>query len=113
MSVLVGTSGWVYDSWAERFYPKGLGRGRWLAYYAEHFPTVEVNGTFYRLPTIKAVEGWRRQVPEGFHFVVKGSRYITHMKRLANLDGGVDRFFERLVPLGPTLSVVLWQLPPT
>jgi uncharacterized protein YecE (DUF72 family) len=113
MGVLIGTSGWVYDDWSGRFYPKGLARRGWLSYYAEHFQTVEINGTFYRLPSVKAVAGWRSQVPEGFRFVVKGSRYITHMKRLTNLGDGLNRFFDRLVPLGSMLAVVLWQLPPT
>jgi uncharacterized protein YecE (DUF72 family) len=113
MSVLVGTSGWVYRDWAGRFYPQGLPPRRWLEHYAADFPTVEVNGTFYGLPSLKTVAGWRERVPDSFQFVVKGSRFITHLKRLANLGDAVTRLFERLTPLGPTLAVVLWQLPPT
>jgi uncharacterized protein YecE (DUF72 family) len=109
--VLVGTSGWVYPDWAGRLY-RGTPKSRWLECYAENFPTVEVNATFYRLPTVKAVTHWRDQTPPGFRFVVKGSRYLTHLKRLTDTTDGVQRFFERVEPLGDRLDVVLWQLPP-
>jgi uncharacterized protein YecE (DUF72 family) len=109
--VLVGTSGWVYPDWAERFY-RGVPKTRWLQHYAERFPTVEVNATFYRLPTVRAVTRWREQVPSHFRFVVKGSRYLTHMKRLTDTTDGLRRFFERVEPLGECLDTVLWQLPP-
>ena len=109
--VVVGTSGWVYPDWAGRLY-RGVPKSRWLEHYAERFPTVEVNATFYRLPTTRAVSHWREQVPPGFRFVVKGSRYLTHMKRLTDTDEGMKRFFERVEPLGACLDTVLWQLPP-
>jgi uncharacterized protein YecE (DUF72 family) len=109
--VLVGTSGWVYSDWAGRLY-RDVPRSRWLQRYAEVFATVEVNATFYRLPTVRAVSSWRTQVPPHFRFVVKGSRYLTHMKRLTDRGDGVRRFFERLEPLGECLDTVLWQLPP-
>ena len=109
--ILVGTSGWVYPDWAERFYA-GVPRTQWLRHYAERFPTVEVNATFYRLPSVRAVTHWREQVPAGFRFVVKGSRYLTHVKRLTDTDEGLRRFFERVEPLGDCLDTVLWQLPP-
>ena len=109
--VLVGTSGWVYRDWAATMY-RGIPRSRWLEHYAETFPTVEVNSTFYRLPSIRAVTAWRAQVPAGFRFVVKGSRYLTHMKRLTDTTDGLLRFFERLEPLADCLDTVLWQLPP-
>jgi len=112
VGVLVGTSGWSYDDWSSRFYA-GVVRPKWLAHYASTFPTVEVNNTFYRLPTSRAVAAWRYQTPDVFRFVVKGSRYLTHMKRLTDTTTGVSRFFERLKPLGPKLDTVLWQLPPT
>ncbi len=112
-TILVGTSGWSYDDWAGRFYPRGLSRTNWLSHYAREFATVEVNNTFYRLVSPTAVKRWRTQVPDDFRFVVKGSRYITHMKRLHDTEAATRRFFEPLEPLGATLSVVLWQLPPT
>jgi uncharacterized protein YecE (DUF72 family) len=109
--VRVGTSGWVYPDWAGRLYA-GVPRARWLEHYAGRFPTVEVNATFYRLPSVKAVARWRESVPAGFRFVVKGSRYLTHIKRLTDTTEGLRRFFERVEPLGPCLDTVLWQLPP-
>jgi uncharacterized protein YecE (DUF72 family) len=108
----LGTSGWVYDHWRRVFYPKGLPAKRWLSHYASVFPTVELNATFYRLPTPAAVDGWREGTPRGFRFAAKGSRYLTHMKRLKDPGPGIDRYFELILRLGRKLSVVLWQLPP-
>ncbi len=111
--VHIGCSGWNYKDWRERFYPKGLPAREWLEYYAKAFDTVEVNSTFYRLPTRSAVEGWTRQSPRGFVFAVKASRYLTHVKRLTDLDQGVTRYYERIEPLieAKKLGPVLWQLP--
>ena len=113
--VRVGCSGWNYPHWRERVYPKGIPQRRWLAHYATLFDTVEVNNTFYRLPKRHAVAAWVEETPEGFVFAVKASRYLTHMKRLTDLDRGVQRFFERIEPLvdSPKLGAVLWQLPET
>ena len=109
----MGCSGWVYPHWRERLYPKGLPQRRWLSCYAAHFDTVEVNSTFYRLASPSAVEAWLEQSPDGFIFAVKASRYLTHVKRLAMLDTGIKRFYERLGPLTRTkkFGPVLWQLP--
>jgi uncharacterized protein YecE (DUF72 family) len=87
---------------------------RWLELYGERFDTVEVNATFYRLPTRKAVTAWVERTPEGFAFAVKASRYLTHVKRLRDLGPGIKRFLERLEPLldSPKLGPLLWQLPP-
>jgi uncharacterized protein YecE (DUF72 family) len=113
-SVRIGCSGWNYQHWRERVYPKGCPPARWLEYYATLFDTVEVNNTFYRLPRRDAVARWVEQTPEGFCFAVKMSRYITHLKRLTDLEGGLARFYERIEPLArsPKLGPVLWQLPP-
>ena len=112
--VHVGCSGWNYAAWRERFYPKGLPANRWLEHYAQHFSTVEVNSTFYRLAKPEAVARWATQVPDDFIFSVKASRYLTHIKRLAKLDEGVKRFFATVEPLveAGKLGPVLWQLPP-
>jgi uncharacterized protein YecE (DUF72 family) len=112
--VLVGCSGWNYAHWRERVYPEGCPPSRWLQHYATLFDTVEVNATFYRLPTEKSVARWVEQTPPGFCFAVKGSRYLTHIKRLTDLGGGLERFYERIEPLArsPKLGPVLWQLPP-
>jgi uncharacterized protein YecE (DUF72 family) len=112
-SVRVGCSGWVYPHWRERLYPKGLPQRQWLPYYAEHFDTVEINNTFYRLPKPSAVEGWVEQSPPGFTFAVKASRYLTHIKRLKTLDPYVERFYEPLEALTKSekFGPLLWQFP--
>src|SRR4051812_41910813 len=112
MAIHLGTSGYVYDHWKGIFYPQGLAQSRWLEFYAQHFDTVEMNNTFYRLPTPEAVEGWRRATPPSFRFACKGSRFLTHMKRLTDTETGLDNFFSRVEHLGRKLWVVLWQLPP-
>ena len=112
--VRVGASGWNYRHWKEPFY-EGRPARAWLENYARHFDTVEVNATFYRLPAVKAVQGWVDQTPDGFVFSVKASRYLTHVRRLRDLAPGLERFYERLEPLvgTPKLGPVLWQLPGT
>ena len=112
MEVRVGCSGWNYRSWKEPVYG-GAPTRRWLELYAQLFDTVEVNATFYRLPTTKAVAGWVAQVPDDFVFAVKGSRYLTHIRRLRDLGAGLERFYACIEPLvrSPKLGPVLWQLP--
>jgi len=112
--VRVGCSGWNYPSWREPVYEKRPAR-IWLEHYATLFDTVEVNATFYRLPRRDAVARWVEQTPDGFLFAVKMSRYITHVKRLTDLDLGIRRFYDRIDPLvrSPKLGPVLWQLPAT
>jgi uncharacterized protein YecE (DUF72 family) len=109
----VGCSGWNYQHWRGTVYPPGLPPRRWLAHYATLFDTVEVNSTFYRLASPRAVASWVEETPEDFVFAVKASRYLTHMKRLRDIGAGIARFYERLEPLvaSPKLGPVLWQLP--
>jgi uncharacterized protein YecE (DUF72 family) len=111
--IRIGCSGWNYADWRGRVYPKGCPTSRWLEHYATLFDTVEVNSTFYRLARREAVARWVEQVPEGFVFAVKASRYLTHMKRLTDMAQGVERFYERIEPLveSPHMGPVLWQLP--
>ena len=113
--VRIGCSGWNYPHWRERVYPKGLPQRRWLEHYASLFDTVEINNTFYRLPRREAVASWVAETPADFVFAVKASRYLTHVKRLQDLDRGVERFYERIEPLvrSAKMGPVLWQLPPT
>ncbi len=111
--VLIGCSGWNYDDWRGRFYPQAEPRRRWLELYADRFDTVEVNATFYRLPSRDAVAAWARQTPEQFTFAIKASRYLTHIKRLRGVREGISLFYERLEPLIEVSKVgpILWQLP--
>jgi uncharacterized protein YecE (DUF72 family) len=113
--VHIGCSGWNYAHWRnDVFYPPRLPAREWLAFYARHFGTVEVNATFYRLPKRSAVEGWVEQTPPGFVMAVKASRYLTHVKRLAGLQESLEVLLDRLSPLvdSPKLGPLLWQLPP-
>lgn len=108
----IGTSGWQYDSWRRRFYPKDLPQAQWLPFYAERFETVEVNNTFYRLPKRETFVRWREVTPPGFLVTVKASRFITHIKRLKEPADSVRMFYERAEGLGDKLGPVLFQLPP-
>ena len=111
--IYVGTSGWQYASWKNgAFYPKGLPQRAWLDHYVTRFPTVELNNSFYQLPKEATFEKWSRQVPEGFVFVVKASRYITHIRRLRDATDSVALFWSRAVLLGDRLGPILFQLPP-
>ena len=103
----------MYDDWRGRVYPEKLAKRRWLEAYAEHFDTVEVNSTFYRLAQRDAVAGWVSQTPDGFEFAVKASRYLTHVRRLVDIGDGIKRFYEPLQPMieARRLGPVLWQLP--
>jgi len=109
----VGCSGWNYRSWRGRFYPDDLPASKWLAFYAAHFDTVEINNSFYRLPERATFEEWRAQVPTSFLFAVKASRFLTHMKRLLDPEEPLARLFDRLSGLGRRAGPVLYQLPPT
>ena len=110
--IWVGTSGWQYASWKDRFYPKGVPQRAWLESYASRFRVVEVNNSFYMLPKEATFDRWREATPEGFLFVVKASRYITHIRRLRDAKDSVDLFWSRASRLGPKLGPVLFQLPP-
>ena len=110
--VRIGTSGWHYPHWKGRFYPAGLRPAEQLAHYARTFDTVEVNNSFYKLPTAAAVTTWRASVPAAFTFAVKASRYLTHMKKLADPAEPLARFLPVVEGLGPQLGPILFQLPP-
>ena len=111
--IRIGCSGWNYAPWRASFYPKGLATSRWLEHYASVFDTVEVNTTFYRLVKRESVERWVTQTPPDFCFAVKSSRYLTHIKRLTDMERGVQRLVEPLAPLteGGRMGPMLWQLP--
>jgi uncharacterized protein YecE (DUF72 family) len=111
--VRIGCSGWNYASWRETFYPPRVPARRWLEHYATVFDTVEINATFYRLAKPDAVANWVRQTPPDFVFAAKSSRFLTHMKRLTDMDQGVRRYYDSIAPLAesPKLGPILWQLP--
>ncbi len=112
-AAFVGTSGFIYPHWGGGvFYPEDLPQRRWLEYYTEYFDTVELNVAFYRLPTEEAFKSWHKRTPEGFAFALKGSRFITHIKRLKDCQEPLKLYFERARLLKEKLSAVLWQLPP-
>jgi len=112
--IWIGTSGWVYPHWIERFYPPDLPMQDWLAYYARYFPTVEINRSFYRLPTYDQFRAWAEQTSShpGFLFSIKASRYITHMKKLKDPQQGISRLMAAASGLGKQLGPFLYQLPP-
>ena len=108
----VGTSGWHYEHWRGRFYPVDLPKSKWLEFYARSFSTVELNNSFYHLPSEKAFANWRDSSPEGFVYAVKVSRFITHIKKLRNVEEALEKFLERAKLLGEKLGPLLYQLPP-
>jgi uncharacterized protein YecE (DUF72 family) len=108
----IGTSGWHYRHWYGHFYPEKLPAAKMLEFYASHFDTVELNNTFYRLPTENGVKNWRTTAPDDFCFAAKGSRFLTHMKKLKDPEIGIGRFFERVERLEPRLGPIVFQLPP-
>lgn len=110
--LFIGTSGWQYRDWRGAFYPEKLPQRLWLDYYAQRFPTAEVNNTFYRLPEKKAFETWAETVPADFRMAAKMSRYLTHIKRLKEPAEPVQRFLDRSAGLDGRLGPVLLQLPP-
>ena len=112
--ILVGTSGYNYPEWKGSFYPADLAASKMLPYYARKFRTVEINYTFYRMPTSKIVTGWAAQVPEDFKFTLKAPKRITHDKRLraAEVADSVRTFVSVAGELGPRLAALLFQLPP-
>ena len=112
MRVLVGTSGYAYKEWKGPFYPADLPDERMLEYYGRHLRAVEINNTFYRMPSSQVVEHWAESVPQGFAFSIKASRRITHMGRLKNVADSVSYLFDKTALLGDKLGCVLFQLPP-
>ena len=111
-SIHVGCSGWIYPHWRGRFYPARLPESQWFAYYACTFATVEINNSFYRLPSAAAVAHWRVQAPAHFLYAVKANRYLTHMKKLRDPEDALRLFIERVRGLKEHLGPLLYQLPP-
>jgi uncharacterized protein YecE (DUF72 family) len=112
MEMRAGTSGYSYKEWSGSFYPEKLPAREMLAFYAQRLPAVEINNTFYRLPSANVVESWGAQVPAGFRFAVKASQRITHRKRLREADDETAYLLRTVAALGEKLGVMLFQLPP-
>ncbi len=110
--VYIGCSGFMYNDWRGTFYPEKLPKNKWFNFYQGVFDTVELNVTFYRLPKTTTFIKWHDESPDEFKFSIKGSRFITHIKRFKEIEEPVNRFFESASCLKDKLSVVLWQLPP-
>ncbi|HKP46031.1 MAG TPA: DUF72 domain-containing protein [Pyrinomonadaceae bacterium] len=108
----IGTSGWHYKHWLGLFYPEKLPAGKMFAFYAQHFDTVEINNSFYNLPLPTTFDSWRDNSPPKFLYAVKGSRFITHMKKLKDPASSSEKFFANVARLEPKLGPILFQLPP-
>ncbi|MCK9270563.1 MAG: DUF72 domain-containing protein [Bacteroidales bacterium] len=113
MDQFIGCSGFMYKHWIGNFYPPELPQQQWLEYYAARYNTVEINSSFYNLPRAGTLRRWHSRVPEHFRFTLKGSRYITHLKKLYQAEEGIKRFYDLAALLQDKLACVLWQLPPS
>lgn len=112
MNLRIGTSGYSYKEWKGTFYPEDLKAAGMLGFYAQHLGTVEINNTFYRMPTVKLLGAWASQVPETFRFVLKVSQKVTHFKRLKDVEGEVEYLVKTVGTLGEKLGALLVQIPP-
>jgi len=110
--IRIGCSGWNYRDWRGRFYPEGMAAKDWFAFYARHFDTVEINNSFYRLPSPETVDKWRARAPPGFCYAVKANRYLTQTKRLKDCAEPMARMMASFSHFPPTLGPILYQLPP-
>jgi uncharacterized protein YecE (DUF72 family) len=113
MKIHIGTSGWHYKHWLDDvFYPAGTKPAQMFEFYAKHFDTVEINNSFYHLPSANTFDNWRDSAPRGFLFAVKASRFITHMKKLKDPQPSSEKFFNVVDRLENKLGPILFQLPP-
>jgi len=112
-SIYLGTSGWTYEHWKGVFYPDDVPKKLWFEYFGGRFDTVELNASFYRIPTVKATESWMKRSSDTFRFSVKMSRLITHVKKLGDCQREIDWFFSVFEPLFPKIAIFLVQLPPS
>ena len=111
--IRIGISGWRYKGWRGTFYPKGLAQRRELEFAAQHFDTIELNGSFYSMQRPQSFRQWHDETPDDFVFAIKGSRYITHMLKLTNAETPLANFFAQgLLRLGKKMGPILWQFPP-
>ena len=109
MQIRIGTSGWMYKHWKNRFYPQNLTLKDWLSFYSKNYSTVEINNSFYHLPKKSTFQKWEKETPKDFVFSVKANRYITHMKKLNEPSDALDNLFEALKSLGKKFSWICLQ----
>lgn len=109
----IGTSGWSYEHWIGKFYPRDLAKSDWLKYYAQNFNTVELNMSFYRFPFRNMLQGWRKKLPDGFEMTLKANRLITHQRRFKDVENLVNRFYNLSDLLAEKLGCILFQAPPS
>jgi uncharacterized protein YecE (DUF72 family) len=112
VKIHIGCSGWSYKDWRDRFYPRELKQAEWFAHYAKYFDTVEINNTFYHLPSAQVFKTWHAQAPDNFVYAVKANRYLTHIKRLGGVKAPLRKFLTRARQLKEHLGPILYQLPP-
>jgi uncharacterized protein YecE (DUF72 family) len=113
ISIRIGTSGWTYKHWESVFYPDDWPKAKWLEYYARHFDTVELNASFYKLPSLTTFKNWKERTPDNFLWSVKASKFITHIKRLKDPAEQLKRLYDSIAGLEGKLGVILFQLPPS
>ncbi len=113
MKYYLGCSGWSYDGWKGSFYPEGLDNKYWLSYYSQIFDFVEIDSTFYRIPSKFMVNNWNKRTPDNFRFAVKFPKVITHDKGLKDVDKDIEQFYDAMEPLYDKILVFLMQLPPS
>jgi uncharacterized protein YecE (DUF72 family) len=111
--IRIGCSGWVYRHWRKIFYPENLPQKRWFEFYAQEFDTVEINNSFYRLPSGDTFDKWRKQAPSAFCYAVKANRYLTQAKKLKDCEEPLKRMMDAVRHLGDRLGPILYQLPPS
>lgn len=111
MECYFGCSGYAYKDWKGKFYPEDVPRDKWLSYYAETFKTVEINNTFYQLPKAETFKSWYDNTPDDFKFTIKGSRYVTHLKKLKDINQPMSEFYQGIDSLKGKTECILWQLP--
>ncbi len=112
-NILIGTSGWSYEHWVEKFYPPDLAKREWIIFYAQHFNTVELNMSFYRFPFKNMLQGWKKKLPDTFEMTMKANRQITHRKRFKDVGDLVTGFYDLTQLLAQNKGCILFQAPPS
>ena len=113
MGIYIGTSGWSYEDWVEKFYPEGIEKSEWLKYLTEHFNSVELNMSFYRYPFKNMLKGWRKRMPDDFQMTMKANRRITHYNKFKNIGAALEKFYSLFDLIYENKGCILFQAPPS